>query len=304
MLGVVAVVNLDQVAFLQVTQQSLAGLLQGIGRYGIALLARPQEEVGDISGQPILFLAIRAPQTETAVVALHTQQVLDAHLDLALAHIGRFAGNAKTFERRSIGIQRWVKTTGGLLQATIGVGFQRADLLGEVQRRTAGQRQHGLQTLWFECSQIRIRQAPRLIRERHAVVLEHGRVRRADAQGPLAAERRGLLAWQLQPQHLHFDLALTQSAYGLHRQLQSDPLALRQVEGLFASAHQVQLAFSAQLHRQFLRLPRQVRHIQRQGSGVASSKEARGRQLGNQRRGDHGLGFSHTVALVGPGLRH
>ncbi|MNJ50475.1 hypothetical protein D3C77_457470 [compost metagenome] len=163
MLGVVAIVHLDQVAFLQIAQQALAGLLQGLGRHGIALLARPQQEVGDIGGQPILFLAIGTPQAETAVVTLHSQQVFDAHLDLALAYIGRLASDAKTFECCSIGIQRWVQTTGGLLQATIGVGFQSTDLLGQVQRWAAGQSQHCLQARRFECGQVSLGQAPGVI---------------------------------------------------------------------------------------------------------------------------------------------
>ena len=46
---VVAVVGLDQVAFLHITQQPLTGLFQGLGRDRVALFAGAQQEVGDIS---------------------------------------------------------------------------------------------------------------------------------------------------------------------------------------------------------------------------------------------------------------
>ncbi|MCY1433233.1 hypothetical protein D9M71_492550 [compost metagenome] len=138
-LGVLAVVDLDQVALLQVTQQALAGLFQGLGRYRVTLLAGTQEEVGDVGGQPEFFLVIRAPQAKAAVVALHAQQVLDAHLDLALAHVGRLTLDTQALERRGIGVQRRIQATGGLFQAAVRVGFEGADLLGQVQRRAARQ---------------------------------------------------------------------------------------------------------------------------------------------------------------------
>ncbi|MNT76856.1 hypothetical protein D3C72_2159100 [compost metagenome] len=59
--GVFAVVHFDQVALLQVAQQSFTGLFQGFGRYGKTLITRAQQEVRDISRQPVLLFAIGAP---------------------------------------------------------------------------------------------------------------------------------------------------------------------------------------------------------------------------------------------------
>lgn len=84
-LSVFAVVDLDMIALLQVTQQPLVGFLQRIRRHGKALVAGAQQEIGDVRGQPVFLFAVRRPQAEAAVVTLHADQSLDAQFDLALA---------------------------------------------------------------------------------------------------------------------------------------------------------------------------------------------------------------------------
>src|SRR5690606_9382827 len=106
-----------------------------------ALLASAQEEVGDIGGEPVLLAAVGTPETEAAVVPLHAEQALDAQLDRLAPLFVRLARKAQALEQRGIGIQRRIQTAGGLFQTTVGVGLERADLLAEVQRRTARQAQ-------------------------------------------------------------------------------------------------------------------------------------------------------------------
>ncbi len=91
LVGVVAVAVLDNAALLQVTQQPLVGLFQGLGRHGKTLLTGAQEEVGDVGTEPVFLVTVGAPQAEAAVVALHAEQAFDAQLNGLAALFGRLA---------------------------------------------------------------------------------------------------------------------------------------------------------------------------------------------------------------------
>ncbi|MNN44767.1 hypothetical protein D3C81_1590740 [compost metagenome] len=99
-------------------------------------------------------------------------------------------------------------------------------------------------------------------------------------------------------------LALPQATLGLHRDHQRRALACGQGNVLHRVGRQAQLPFGADFNVQLLGTAGQVGQVQRQAGAVASGKEARGRELGNQRRGNHGLAFGHAEVLFGPGLGH
>src|SRR3990167_6155381 len=121
----------------------------------------------------------------------------------------------------------------------------------------------------------------------------------SDGYKPLAVFSR-----QVQAVDGDRDLALAEPAPGLYRNTQGGALTLLELNRLRATVDQLQLTLRGQLHIEFLGLGRQVGEVQGQGGLVASCQEARRRQLGNQRGGDHGLDFGHTVAIIAPGLGH
>ena len=59
--GIFAVIDVDQIALLHVTQQPFIGFFQSLRRHGKSLFASPQEEIGDVRGQPVFLFAISAP---------------------------------------------------------------------------------------------------------------------------------------------------------------------------------------------------------------------------------------------------
>ena len=304
-LAVFAVVHVDQLAILQVAQQALAGLLQRLVRHAVALLAGTQQEVGDIGRQPVFLVAVTAPQAEAAVVALHAEQALDTQLQLAAPLLIAFALDAQTLEAGGIGIQRRIQTAGGLLQTTVGISLEFADLLGEVQRRLARQAQQPLQAIGVVLAEGALRQGPAVALEHRAELLELRRVGRAHADLPLPAERRQLLAGQVQTIDPDAELAGAQAADRTHGNRQRDALALRQLQRHAAGRlAQLQLTAGRQLHIQLLRRTGEVGQVQRQRGFVTAGEEARCRQLGHQRRGNHRLGLALAVAVVAPGLRH
>ncbi|MNZ38608.1 hypothetical protein D3C78_560880 [compost metagenome] len=191
-----------------------------------------------------------------------------------------------------------------MLQATVRVSLERANLFTQVQGRPARQAEQGFTPGHFELRQLPFRQAPRLVLEHRAIVLEHRWIRRTHPQGPLAGERRQALARQVETVDQDLDLALTETTQRAHRDVQRGALALGQCHVVRCLASQVQLAIGAQLHLQFLCLAREVRQVQRQGGLVATGEETRCRQFGDQGRGDHGFAFGHAVAFIGPGLGH
>ncbi|MNQ36948.1 hypothetical protein D3C85_504790 [compost metagenome] len=81
-------------------------------------------------------------------------------------------------------------------------------------------------------------------------MLQLRRIGRAHAQGPFAAQRRQVLAGQLQPLHLDLDPALAIAAEGTHRDAQDAALAGGQIERLLrlVGFDQAQLALGVQLH--------------------------------------------------------
>ena len=302
---VLAIAGFDQAALLQVAQQAVIGLLQCLWRYAEALLASTQEEVGDVGGKPVFLFALGAPQAEAATVTLHAEQAFDPQLDALAPLLVRLAFQAETLEARGVSVERRIQAAGGLLQAAIGVSLERADLLTEIQRRTARQCQHGLQPGRFELIEDARRHAPRLAPPQYRTeVLQLRRIRRTNAQCPLAAEVSQVLARQSQALHLDMDTALAQATFGAHRNAQGSALTILQADRRLTLAEQAQLALHAQLHVELLLAARQVGQIQRQGGFVTTGKEARHRQFGDQRRGHHCLGLGHAEALVGPGLRH
>ena len=304
MVEVVAVVGFDQVALLHITQQPLVGFFQRIGRYGVALITGAQQEVGDISRQPILFLPVCAPQAKAAVVALHAQQALDPQFNFAGALGVRLTFQAQAFEQRRVSVQRRVQAAGGLLGATIRVRLERTNLFAQVQRRAARQAQQGFAPGRFKGLQLTFWQAPRLVREHRPIMLEQRRVRRAHAQRPFAAERRQGFTRQVQTTHGDLDHARTKTAQRLDRDLQRTALARAQRDVLRGLTQQVELAVSVEGDVQFLRFVGQVGQVQRQAGLVPSGQKARCGQLGHQGCSDHGFGLGHAVAIIGPGLRH
>ena len=260
---VVAVIRLDQVALLHVTQQALAGFFQGFSRHRVALVPGTQQEVGDVSAQPVLFFTVSPPQTKAAVKTLHPQQALDTEFDLALAIGIRFAFKAQPLEQRRIRIQRRVQAAGGLLRAAIRVRLECADLLTQVQRRPARQTQQGFTPRRFKGLQRIFRQAPGLILEYRAVMLEHRRVRRAYTQGPFAGERRQCFPWQFEAIDRDLDRSGAETAQGLDRDLQGAALAGAQGDRLRGSARQAQLAPGLEFDLKCLRLVGEVGQVQR-----------------------------------------
>ena len=82
---------------------------------------------------------------------------------------------------------------------------------------------------------------------------------------------------------------------------------MRQLQGHHLRAsrlRQAQLAGGTELHVETLLLAGEVADIQRQLGFIATGKETRRRQLGDQRCGHHRFTFGHAVAVVAPGLRH
>ncbi len=183
--------------------------------------------------------------------------------------------------------------------------MQLADLLGEVERRPARYAEQRLAPGRIELRQGARRQLPALALEQRLEADGLRRPGRAHAEGPASAQRWQVLAGQIEPVHGDRDAALAVAAEGAHRNAQGAALAVVQFHlQRRLAALQRQLAFTAQLHLQRLRLAREVAEVQRQAGFVAAGEEARRRQLGHQRRGDHRLRLGHAEALVGPGLRH
>ena len=73
-LGVIAVAHGHQPRLLQIAQQAFVTFINGVDRYAIALLARADEEVHGVGGQPVLFRPLFIPQRKAAIFQLHLQQ--------------------------------------------------------------------------------------------------------------------------------------------------------------------------------------------------------------------------------------
>ena len=177
-------------------------------------------------------------------------------------------------------------------------------MLAQVQRRTARQTQHGFTPRRLKHLQRTFGQAPWLILEYRAVMLEQRRVRRAHAQGPLAGKGRQGFTRQVEAADRNLDHSRAETAQGFDRDLQGAALAGAQGDVLRGIARQAQQALGIELHFQCLRLVSEVGQVQRQPGLVATGQKARCCQLGDQGGGDNCFGFGHAITVIGPGLRH
>ena len=142
---VIAVANGHQSRLLQIAQQTLVTVIHRLSRYAIALLACSHKEIHGIGGQPVLFRPLFVPQRKSAIVTLHMQQSGNTDLYRRTALFITVAGDAQCFELRGVGVKRREQTAGGLFQAAIGIGFQVANIAGEIQRRLTAEHQLSLQ---------------------------------------------------------------------------------------------------------------------------------------------------------------
>ena len=304
-LRIVAVANRHHARVLQVAQQPAIGIIHRIGRHAVALLARTDQEVGHVGRQPVLFRTVFIPQREPAVFTLHLQQTGNTDINGGTAFIVRITFDAKRRQLRRVGVERREQAAGGLLQAAIRIGLQFANIARQVERWFAAQQQLPLQGGRRETVAVLRRCSPGFARVQHGTGIDRlRRERRTHADFPALLLRGEGLARKLQAGHLRGHFTVTITVQRAYRNKQRAARPRWQLNRLRLRAFQRQFACRVQGDIQRLRLVGQVSDIQRQPRGISACQEARGIQLGNDRRGHDNLAFAAAEILFRPSLRH
>ena len=285
-------------ALLQPGEQEVDGLLLHFRRHRETLLARVEQEVGDVGREPVLVLVDVAPQAEAAVRRLHAGEPADGLVE----HLGalrlRVGLEPELLGRGFVDEDVRVGSAGGLLGAAVGVGEQALHGALHVDRRLVGDRERGVDRLPEEAGEIRFLHLQRFAGV-HGVALEHRLPRRRR----LHLQREGAVQLHQRAFDLHLHFGEADGRAGFERDAQDALLLILEAHLLLAVPDDEAVAV-ADLDLHFLLGAGEVVHVERQERRVAHREEARRGELDDERRGDGDFGLLHAEALAAGGHRH